>query len=172
MDDVSPVSVGILSDTHRSRIDDEFRAQVEYAFSSCTVIVHAGDLTSSSILEAFGDRPIYAVHGNMCGRDTHAALPQSVSFSIAGHRIGLTHGDRAGYDIETGLIALFPDADCIIYGHTHRPNVQRFSSVLMINPGTFRSTGRLGSPGTYAILTADSQGLSAEIHTLPSKERG
>ena len=171
MENARPRTVGILSDTHRSRNDDEFLAQVEHAFSCCDAIVHAGDLTSRSILDAFGDRKIYAVHGNMCGPDTYASLPGSLRFTIDTFRIGLTHGDRAGYDIEAGLIALFPDADCIIYGHTHRPVVQRFGSTLMINPGTFKSTGRYGSPGTYAILTVDGQGLSAVIHTLPIVRR-
>ncbi len=160
--------IGILSDTHRSRLDDEFQSQVDHAFSDCNAIVHAGDLTSRSVLDVFGDRPVYAVHGNMCGYDTQAALPDTLIFSIDGHRIGLNHGDRTGYDIEAGLMALFPEADCIIYGHTHRPAVQRFGSILMINPGTFRSTGRYGSRGTYAILSIDGADLSAKIHTLPT----
>jgi len=167
-----PRTVGILSDTHRSRLEDEFLDQVGQAFASCDIIVHAGDLTSRSILDAFDDRLTYAVHGNMCGHETHTALPASLKFTIGGHRIGLTHGDAAGYDIEAGLIGLFPDADCIIYGHTHRPVVHRFGSVLMINPGTFRNTGRHGSPGTYAILSIEAQELSAKIHTLPTGQRG
>jgi uncharacterized protein len=164
-------TIGILSDTHRSRIDDEFQNQVDHAFSACDAIVHAGDLTSASIIDAFGERPVYAVHGNMCGFTTRSMLPDSVIFTIVGHRIGLNHGDGAGYDIEAGLMTRFPDADCIIYGHTHRPAVQRFSSVLIINPGTFRSSGRYGSPGTYAILNIDATGLSAKIHTLPAGQR-
>lgn len=161
-------TIGILSDTHRTRIDNVFERQVDDAFSACDAIVHAGDLTGLSVLDVFGDRPVYAVHGNMCGYATRAALPDSLIFSVDGRRIGLHHGDGAGHDIEAGLMSLFPDADCIIYGHTHRPAVERFNSVLMINPGTFRSTGRYGSPGTYAILSIDATGLSAKIHTLPA----
>jgi putative phosphoesterase len=160
--------VGVLSDTHLSGIDETFAQRVEHAFAECSAVIHAGDLTSRTILEVFGDRPVYAVHGNMCGYETRSALPESLTFSIAGYRFGLYHGDGIGYDRETELISRFAEADCIIFGHTHRPLVQQFGSVLLVNPGTFRSTGRYGSTGTYAILSMDDAGLSAAIHALPT----
>ncbi len=159
--------VGVLSDTHLSGVDATFAEHVDHAFSTCDAVIHAGDLTSRAILEIFGDRPVYAVHGNMCGYETRSVLPESLEFSIEGHRFGLYHGDGIGYDRETELISRFGEADCIIFGHTHRPLVQKFGSVLLVNPGTFRSTGRYGSSGTYAILTIDDAGLAAAIHSLP-----
>jgi putative phosphoesterase len=167
MHEARPLSVGILSDTHRQGIDDAFTTQIKDAFSSCEVIIHAGDLTSRKILDAFGTLTVHAVHGNMCGYDTRKTLPDSLSFTIGGYRFGLCHGDGLGHDLESGLISRFENADCIVFGHTHQPLVQRFGSVLLINPGTFRGTGRHGSPGTYAILTIDDKGLSAAIHRLP-----
>ena len=156
--------VGVLSDTHLSEVNANFVTHVDTAFSDCSAVIHAGDLTSRAILEIFGDRPVYAVHGNMCGYDTRSALPEVLEFTIEGYRFGLYHGDGIGYDMETELISRFGEADCIIFGHTHRPLVQQFGSVLLLNPGTFRSTGRFGSSGTFAILTIDDTGLSAAIH--------
>ncbi len=158
--------VGVLSDTHLSGVDSGFIKHIDQAFSDCAALIHAGDLTSRAILEVFGDRPVYAVHGNMCGYETRSALPEALEFTIDGFRFGLYHGDGIGYDRETELISRFGEADCIIFGHTHRPLVQKFGSVLLVNPSTFRSTGRFGSMGTYAILTMDGTGLSAAIHTL------
>ena len=160
-------TIGVLSDTHLYEPDDAFRNQTKRAFSACETIIHAGDLTSREILEVFSDKELYAVHGNMCGYATRDSLPESLEFTIDGYRFGLYHGDGIGYDMETGLISRFADADCIVFGHTHRPLVQQLDSVLLLNPGTFRGTGRYGSPGTYAILTIDQRGLSAAIHALP-----
>lgn len=160
--------IGVLSDTHLSRADDHFKVQTQRAFSSCEAIIHAGDLTSKEVLDVFGQTRVYAVHGNMCSFKTRSMLPTSMEFTIEGYRFGLYHGDGIGYDMETGLITRFSEADCIIFGHTHRPLIQRFDSVLLVNPGTFRSTGRYGSPGTYALLTIDERGLSAAIHSLPT----
>ena len=159
--------VGVLSDTHLSEVNANFVTHVDTAFSDCSAVIHAGDLTSRAILEIFGDRPVYAVHGNMCGYETRSALPESLAFSIGGYRFGLCHGDGIGYDRETELISRFAEADCIISGHTHRPLVQQFGSVLLVNPGTFRPTGRYTSSGTYAVLIIDDAGLSAAIHVLP-----
>ena len=163
------MTIGVLSDTHLYELDDTFKSQAALAFSSCDAMIHAGDLTSKDILDVFRDKELYAVHGNMCGFETRASLPESLKFNIEGYRFGLYHGDGIGYDMETGLISRFGEADCIIFGHTHRPLVQKIDSVLLVNPGTFRETGRYGSSGTYAILTIDERGLSAAIHTLPPK---
>ena len=160
-------TIGVLSDTHLYKLDNTFRNQAALAFASCDAIIHAGDLTSKEILEVFRDKQLYAVHGNMCGYKTRTSLPESLEFAIEDYRFGLYHGDGIGYDMETGLISRFGEADCIIFGHTHRPLVHKFKSVLFVNPGTFRGTGRYGSSGTYAILTIDEGGLSAAIHTLP-----
>lgn len=158
--------IGVLSDTHLSHLDEEFKRQAESAFSACDTIIHAGDLTNREILKVFGDKELYAVHGNMCSFATRTALPESRTFTIDRYKFGLYHGDGLSYDLETGLIARFDDADCIIFGHTHRPLVNQFGSALLVNPGSFRGTGRYGSGGTYAIITVSDKGLAADIHSL------
>lgn len=166
MENTRPKTIGVLSDTHLSHVDDQFKSHTESAFSQCDTIVHAGDLTNREILDVFSDKKLYAVHGNMCGFTTRTALPESKTFTINGYKFGLYHGDGLGDDIESGLIARFSDADCIIFGHTHRPLVQQFGPVLLVNPGSFRGTGRYGSSGTYAIITINENGLSAASHSL------
>lgn len=52
--------------------------------------------------------------------------------------------------------------------HTHRPVCHRLGGALIINPGSFRSTGSCGAPGTYAILEAD-RSLSARIHEVGAR---
>lgn len=80
--------------------------------------------------------------------------------------IGLTHGAQLGRDIELNMWNIFPEVDCMIYGHTHRAVCHRQGGVLVVNPGSFRSTGRWGSPGTYVILEAG-ETLQAAIHEVP-----
>ncbi len=160
------IKAGILSDTHLSRADDVFRQQVELCFADCEVIIHAGDLTDISVLDAFNGRKVYAVHGNLCDASASLALPGEESFELERMTIGLTHGDQLGRDIEDAILTLFPEADCIIYGHTHRPVCHRYGGILVINPGSFRGTGRFGAPGTYAVLEIDDR-LRGSIHEIP-----
>lgn len=160
------IRAGILSDTHLSQPDDVFVRQTQLCFDGCDVIIHVGDLTASTVLDVFAGREVYAVHGNMCDASSYRALPRETVFQLDRFTVGLTHGAHLGPDIELGLWSLFPEADCMIYGHTHRPVCHTRGGALIINPGSFRSTGRYGAPGTYAILEAGEK-LSAAIHEVP-----
>ncbi|MGD9947425.1 MAG: metallophosphoesterase family protein [Desulfobulbus sp.] len=161
------IRVGILSDTHLVRPDSRFKKQVRHCFQGCDMIIHAGDLTNPSILEVFLGIQIVAVHGNMCGEPVRTRYPARQLFALGRFTIGLTHGADLGPDIENALFDIFPEADCMIYGHTPRPSIQYYGDILMLNPGSFQATSRYGTPGTYAILEAGEQ-LSASIHEIPS----
>lgn len=160
------LKAGILSDTHLVRPDDQFTRLVDHCFSDCSVIIHAGDLTNTSVLEVFGKREVHAVHGNMCDASSYRSLPREETFQLGDFMIGLTHGAQLGRDIELNMWNIFPEVDCMIYGHTHRAVCHRQGGVLVVNPGSFRSTGRWGSPGTYVILEAG-ETLQAAIHEVP-----
>jgi len=160
------IRAGVLSDTHLNRPDKKFSKQVRDCFHNCDVIIHAGDLTAPSILEVFRDKTIYAVSGNMCDGTARMQYPEQLVFALGSFTIGLTHGARLGQDIEAALWNLFPEADCLIYGHTHRPACHRHGKTLFLNPGSFQATSRYGAPGTFAILEAGDE-LSARIFNIP-----
>lgn len=161
------LTAGILSDTHASTPTQEFIAQCKTAFGHCDVIIHAGDLTDISILSIFEDKQVYGVSGNMCNHLTSKVLPQKRRFDLGGYSIGLTHGAGPRHNIEERVFEMFPDVDCIVFGHTHTPTCHKYGEVLLINPGSFQNTGPYGAPGTYAILKIDESGLEASIHNVP-----
>ncbi|MFO7605333.1 MAG: YfcE family phosphodiesterase [Desulfurivibrionaceae bacterium] len=164
---MAPTRIGILSDTHLSRPTERFTKEVEACFAEIPIIFHAGDLTSASILDVFRGKEVHGVHGNMCDQSSRQRLPSLREISIDGFKIILTHGHKFGYhDLEDRLFSQFAEADCIIYGHTHKAVCHRLGHVLFINPGSFRSTGRFGSPGTYAILETGDQ-LHGRIMPIP-----
>lgn len=160
------IRAGILSDTHLLGLNPDFTALVQDCFTDCDTIIHAGDLTDISLLSAFNGKTVHAVHGNMCGSSACAALPSHLSFQLGSFTIGLTHGAGLGHDIEAALWDVFPEADCVIYGHTHRAVCHRTAGRLIINPGSFQATGRYGAPGTYGILEVGDT-LLAAIHEIP-----
>ena len=160
------IKAGVLSDTHLIRPDSRFQRQIEQCFQSCDVIIHAGDITDLSVLEMFNGRPLYAVHGNMCSNEIRARYPEKRLFTLNRFIIGLTHGAQLGHDIETALWQLFPEADCMIYGHTHRPVCHSYGKTLFLNPGSFQATGRYGAPGTFAILEVGEQ-LRGRLYEIP-----
>jgi putative phosphoesterase len=149
--------IGILSDTHLPGFSELFEARAQACFSDTEMIFHAGDLTDPGILEAFKDKQVFAVHGNMCAQASKQELPAILKITIKGFEIILTHGNGYGYgyhDIEDRLFNEFTEADCIVYGHTHAPVCHLVGHILFINPGSFNLAG---SRGTYAILEIDKE---------------
>lgn len=135
----------VLSDSHTIGIDalpEELRA----ALSAADLIVHAGDFTEIALLrglQVVGE--VKAVCGNMDSLELRQTLPQRLTFTIEGKRIGLVHGSGGREGIAERVRDLFDDADIIIYGHSHESGVQTLRGSLMVNPGPARHS--------YAVVT-------------------
>lgn len=102
------------------------------------VVIHAGDFITVAVLEEIESlgRPVHAVHGNVDEPELRRGLPARLEVELAGVRIGVIHdaGPRAG---RAGrLRELFPEADCVIFGHTHLPEHTRLNSFEIFNPGS------------------------------------
>jgi hypothetical protein len=165
---MNPVKIGILSDTHLSLPTETFKKIVEACFHDAEIILHAGDLTDPAILTAFSGKTVHAVHGNMCTAAACRHLPTHKEIKVGGFTIGLTHRAGNTYDFEQRLTEIFPEADCIVYGHTHKPVCHRLGGILYINPGSFTGTGYSGNGGTFAILEVG-ETLQAQIHQVQGK---
>jgi putative phosphoesterase len=148
------MKIGVLSDTHLNSPTPDFLQRIQVCFKECDVIFHAGDLTDISVLQAFKDKEVYGVHGNMCMTSSRSVLPKRQVIELGGFKFGLTHGDPYRTQPEDHLIHDFPPVDCIVSGHTHAPICHMLYDVLFMNPGSFTGTGRYGRSGTYGILTA------------------
>ena len=158
------IRAGVLSDTHLYGLNEDFLAASRQCFSDCTVIIHAGDLVNAAVLEAFAGKTVYAVSGNMCDSSSKRSLQSQLLFEVGGYAIGLAHGAGMGYDIEDRLWNIFPEADCIIYGHTHRAVCHFHGEVLFLNPGSFQVSGPGRHGSSYAILELGDS-LQAKLHS-------
>jgi len=159
------ITIGVLSDTHLTGTSQVFRERVKRCFADVDMVLHAGDLTHISVLEAFGNKKVHAVHGNMCGYQAQVDLPDKKIIAVHGFQIGLTHGAGSYRNVEERLYNEFGPLDCIIYGHTHKTACHRVGKTLFVNPGSFSGTGRHGASGTYAIITVGEK-LDVTIHTV------
>ncbi len=163
------MKAGIISDTHLVDITPEFRMVCEKNFADCDVIIHAGDITNMAILDVFAPKTVHAVHGNMCHGAARKLLPEKKEFKLGQFNFGLIHGNQCGMDIEESLWHIFPEADCVIYGHTHRAVCHIQGGRLVINPGAFKASGRFGAGPTYAVVDINEQ-LSGKIIQVNGNE--
>ena len=160
------ITIGVLSDTHLLQPDKWFKERAQRCFADVDMILHAGDLTSLTVLDVFAGKTVHAVHGNMCGPKTRTTLPASKIIDVSNFRIALIHGAGYMYNIEDKLFDLFAPVDCIVYGHSHKAVCHRYGPTLMVNPGSFTATGPHGSSGTYAIIRVDSHSMAGIIRSV------
>jgi putative phosphoesterase len=127
------VRLGIISDTHGL-----LRPGVFDVFAKVDHILHAGDVGPPGILtELEAIAPVTAVYGNTDGWELRGALPQVARIRLDGFDIVVTHGDQLGSPTPEKLNAAFPEAEIIVFGHTHRPLLTTVDVVVTVmNPGS------------------------------------
>jgi hypothetical protein len=124
--------LGVISDTHGL-----LRPEVFEVFRKVDHIFHAGDIGSLSLLtELEALAPVTAVYGNTDDWDVRARVPRVARVQLDGFEIVLTHGDQFGSPTPDALYAAFPDAEIILFGHTHKPLLTLVDLVVTVmNPG-------------------------------------
>ena len=124
--------LGVIADTHGM-----LRPEVFEIFREVDHILHAGDIGPVDLLtELEAIAPVTAVYGNCDAWDVRARVPAVVERRIEGLDFVLLHGDQVGSPTPDRLHAVFPRADVIVYGHTHRPLLTTVDlTVTVMNPG-------------------------------------
>jgi putative phosphoesterase len=131
------VKIGVISDTHLKRPNRSLEKIAGEYFRHVDLILHAGDLTSLQVLEAFKGKEVIAVAGNNDPPEVKEKLPVKEIIPIHHFKIGLTHGWGFPVSPERKLTPLFKGVDCIVFGHSHWAANHRTNGVLYFNPGSF-----------------------------------
>lgn len=142
------VTIGLISDTHGL-----LRASVHEALAGVDMILHAGDVGGSDILDELRIiAPVQAVFGNTDPVDD-PELSESLVTQAGGVAIRVVHGHGLGSPTPAKLVAEYGEP-VIVYGHTHRQLIQRIAGQLVINPGA-AGARRFNLAPSVARLTID-----------------
>lgn len=150
-------TVLVVSDTHlRPGGSRRLPDAVYRALEAVDAVLHAGDIVTADLLdELSGFAPVQAVRGNNDHDPSLSALPETRLDVIDGVRVAMIHdsGPRAGR--EGRLRRRFPDADVVVFGHSHIPwNATGLDGQLLFNPGS--PTERRAQPDhTFGLLHLD-----------------
>ncbi len=140
------MKIGVVSDTHGL-----LRPEVLPALADVEQILHLGDVGDPAILKALEQiAPVHAVRGNIDRDGPCSRLPETDVLLFEGHSIYLLHN--------FGALCLDPVAakfSAVLYGHSHRPSIDRRKGVLYFNPGSC-GPRRFDLSPTIGILTIES----------------
>ena len=133
------MEIAIISDTHMPHGDRALPEACLRRLRAADLIIHAGDFVRLSVLrelQALGPR-VVGVHGNVDDSDVRAALPEAELIWAERARIGVTHDAGPATGRVERLRRRFPDADAVVFGHSHIPLHDRAQDGFQIfNPGS------------------------------------
>jgi putative phosphoesterase len=163
------VLLAVISDTHLPRGARRLPDACVDRLRGADLILHAGDLVAASVLEeieAIGP-PVAAVHGNVDEHAVRMRLPAARMVEAAGARIAMVHDAGPSSGRLGRLRERFPDADAVVFGHSHIPLHERDASgaFQIFNPGS--PTDRRRQPAhTMGIAHVEDGVLRFEIVDL------
>jgi uncharacterized protein len=144
--------VGVVSDTHGL-----LRPKVLILLEGCERILHAGDVGSPEVLSRLREiAPVEAVRGNVDTGPEAQALPPLLAGDLDGLPFRMIHRREDADPAWTKSLRL------LVFGHSHRPELEWRGRCLLLNPGAC-GPRRFSYPLTIALLTVRDGRLVPEI---------
>ncbi len=148
--------IAVLADTHSPRFWKRAPPAVAAALEGVDLILHAGDVCLRETLEELEQfAPVRAVRGNNDGPDIAAwGAPETLEVELAGLRVAMVHDSGPKSGRGPRLRRLFPDAQLVVFGHSHIPWDETDAAQRAFNPGS--PTDKRRQPrGTMGELVID-----------------
>ena len=151
-----------ISDTHLEN-EELPRGLVDLA-KSADLLLHAGDFVSPEAYSALKDLGrLEAVRGNADSPQLRF-LPDRQVIEVEGVRIGLVHmASHAAGLLGAGMMAREMDVQVLVFGHLHRPLVEK-GERLLICPGS-PTFPRMSAPSAAQLEIVEGK-ISGSIVTL------
>jgi putative phosphoesterase len=106
--------------------------------ASADLLLHAGDVVEADVLAEFKriGPPVRAVRGNVDSPELGRQLPAEVSLELEGVSVAMLHDAGPSRGRLERMRARFPDADAVIFGHSHLPLHESSAGFQIFNPGS------------------------------------
>ena len=147
------MKVMIVSDTHGKHENLKLALEREKPIDR---MIHLGDGEGAEdYIERLADCPLEIVAGN---NDFFSYLPMEKNLYLGNYKILITHGHY--YYVNAGLAQIKREAyargfHIVMFGHTHRPMIDRDNGVITLNPGSISYPRQDGKMPSFIIMDID-----------------
>jgi putative phosphoesterase len=155
--------IAILADTHMPRGARRLPTRCVDLVSAAEAVVHAGDFFALTALEevrALCPR-VHAVHGNVDEPALQRALPVTIEVELSGASLAAIHDAGPARGRLARLRRRFPNADAVVFGHSHLPLHENEGGFQIFNPGSPTERRRAPRP-SMGVLEVGAAGLVFE----------
>jgi uncharacterized protein len=163
--------IAVLSDTHAPRFWKQCPPAVARRLEGMDLILHAGDVCRAFVLDELAAfAPVRVVLGNNDTADVAEwGAPDTLQLDLHGLRVAMIHDAGPAAGRARRMRRRFPEADLVVFGHSHIPLDSTGDGLRIFNPGS--PTDRRRQPsGTMGLLRIeDGELVEARIDPV---ERG
>jgi putative phosphoesterase len=130
--------IAIISDTHMPKGKRALPAECVEKIRAAEALIHAGDFSTAAILEELEALcpVVLGVHGNVDEAELRRRLPESLEIELGGHTISLVHDSGPSRGRLERMRTRFPEADAVVFGHSHLPLHEQQDGFQIFNPGS------------------------------------
>lgn len=146
--------VAVVADTHIPDFAKQLPPALVPALRRADLILHAGDVTRAHVLDELAAfAPVRVAMGNNDRDDVRAwGAEDEVRLELDGVRVAMLHDSGPRQGREARMRRRFPDADVVVFGHSHIPIDTEAGGLRLLNPGSATWKRRQRTP-TYATMT-------------------
>jgi putative phosphoesterase len=135
-----PLTIGVIADTHiYTGSRREIHPSITKLFQRAGVdlMIHLGDANSRSVLEEIAEiAPLIAVPGNNDDEELQNILSETTRFQVGTFTFGVLHGHGGRSAKQEAIRRWVGKVDCVLFGHSHMPLVDRVQGTVLFNPGS------------------------------------
>jgi hypothetical protein len=131
--------IAVLADTHMPKGGRVLPDRCVELLGEAEAVLHAGDFFAASVLrqiEALCPGRVHAVHGNVDEAELRELLPETLAVSFDGARIAMVHDAGPAQGRVGRMRRRFPEADAVVFGHSHLPLHEEEGGFQIFNPGS------------------------------------
>lgn len=147
----------LMADTHVPKRARDLPAQLWSEVERADLVVHAGDWVDERLLDECEARcrRLVGVWGNNDHGALRERLPEVAHVDVEGLRFAVVHETGPAKGREARCSSRFPDADVLVFGHSHIPwDTTSDSGLRLLNPGS-PTDRRRQQHATYMTVTVD-----------------
>jgi uncharacterized protein len=155
--------IAVIADTHMPKGRRTLPEECVGRIRAADALIHAGDFSAASVLAELRELcpAVLAVHGNVDDAELRRELPEALEVEVGGWTVAVVHDAGPAKARLERMRARFPDADAVVFGHSHMPLHERDGGLQIFNPGS--PTERRRAPqASMGLLHPTAAGLRFE----------
>ncbi|HWM54848.1 MAG TPA: metallophosphoesterase family protein [Solirubrobacterales bacterium] len=155
--------IAVLADTHMPKGARRLPDRCVELIGEAEAVIHAGDFSGVSVLAELESLclTVHAVHGNVDDPALRRALPPTLELQLGGRVVVVIHDAGPAGGRLARLRRRFPQADAVVFGHSHLPLREEQSGFQIFNPGSPTERRRAPRP-SMGLLACDEGELAFE----------